>query len=93
MLSSTIFFILVNLIVDALLIFGPAFVISQGSRHAGPADSLLFYFYLIWRTAFVDGEMGYAAALAWILTLGGFFIVWAKFRLEKRYVFYEAGDC
>ena len=91
MLSSTIFFILINLIVDALLIFGPAFVIAQGSRHAGPADSLLFFMYLIWRTAFVDQEIGYAAALAWFLTLGGFLVVWITLRLEKRFVFYESG--
>ena len=90
MLSSTIFFILINLIVDALLIFGPAFVISQGGRTAGPADSLLFYFFLIWRTAFVDQEIGYSAALAWILTIAGFLVVWLTLRLEKRFLFYES---
>jgi multiple sugar transport system permease protein len=92
MLSPTIFFIVLNLIVDALLILGPAFVVSQGARTAGPADSLLFYFYLIWRTAFRDGEMGYGAALAWLLTILGFVIVWVTLRFEKRFVFYEAGD-
>jgi multiple sugar transport system permease protein len=91
MLSPTIFFVLINAIVDALLIFGPAFVVSSGSRHAGPDDSLLYYFYLIWRTGFRDGEIGYAAALAWILTIVGFVIVWLTLRLEKRFVFYEAG--
>jgi ABC-type sugar transport system permease subunit len=91
MLSSTVFFIFINLLIDALLIFGPAFVISQGSRHAGPGDSLLFYLYLIWRTAFRDGELGYGVALAWFLTVGGFIVVWLAFRLERRFVFYEAG--
>jgi multiple sugar transport system permease protein len=92
MLSSTVFFIFINLIIDALLIFGPAFVVSQGSRHAGPADSLLFYLYLIWRTAFRDGELGYGVALAWFLTVGGTLIVWLAFRLERRFVFYQAGE-
>jgi ABC-type sugar transport system permease subunit len=91
MLSPTIFFIVINLVVDALLIFGPAFVISQGSRHAGPDDSLLFFLYLIWRTAFRDGEIGYGVALAWFLTLLGLLIVWVTLRFEKRFVFYEAG--
>jgi multiple sugar transport system permease protein len=92
MLSSTVFFIFINMIVDALLIFGPAFVISQGGTRAGPDDSLLFYLYLLWRTAFRDGELGYGVALAWFLTVFGTLIVWVAFRLERRFVYYETGE-
>jgi multiple sugar transport system permease protein len=91
MLSPTIFFLVVNGIVDALLIFGPVFVISQGGTTGGPNDSLLFYMYYLWRKGFVEGELGYAAALAWILTIAGFILVWITFRFEKRFVYYEAG--
>jgi multiple sugar transport system permease protein len=91
MLSPTIFFLLVNSIVDALLVFGPVFIVSSGSATGGPANSLLFYMYYLYRRGFVDGELGYAAALAWILTIVGVVIVWITFRLEKRFVFYETG--
>jgi multiple sugar transport system permease protein len=90
MLSPTLFFLLINTIVDALLVFGQVYVISAGGNSGGPANSLLFYMYYLYRKGFVDGELGYAAALSWILTLVGILIVWAVFRLEKRFVFYEA---
>jgi multiple sugar transport system permease protein len=90
MLSPTMFFVLVNAVVDALLVFGPIYVLSSGGATGGPANSLLFYMYYLYRKGFVDGELGYAAALSWILTLVGILIVWAVFRLEKRFVFYEA---
>jgi multiple sugar transport system permease protein len=81
----------VNTIVDALLVFGPVFVVSSGAETGGPGNSLMFYMYYLYRKGFVDGELGYAAALAWILTIVGVVIVWITFRLEKRFVFYEAG--
>jgi multiple sugar transport system permease protein len=92
MLSPTIFFLLINSIVDALLVFGPVYVVSGGVSTGGPANSLLFYMYYLYRRGFVDGELGYAAALAWILTIIGVLIVWITFRLEKRFVFYESGS-
>jgi multiple sugar transport system permease protein len=85
------FFLLVNGIVDALIIFGPVFFIRQGGSNGGPNDSLLFYMYYLWRKGFLDGELAYAAALAWILTIAGFILVWITFRFEKRFVYYEAG--
>jgi multiple sugar transport system permease protein len=45
--------------------------------------------YYLYRKGFVEGELGYAAALSWILTLVGVVIVWLVFRLERRFVFYE----
>ena len=91
MLSPTMFFVLVNAVVDALLVFGPIYVISAGGATGGPANSLLFYMYYLYRRGFVEGELGYAAALSWILTVVGVVIVWLVFRLEKRFVFYETG--
>jgi multiple sugar transport system permease protein len=45
---------------------------------------------LLYRRGFVEGQMGYAAALAWILTVIGLLLVWLTFKLEKRFVFYQA---
>ena len=89
LLSPTLFFVLINLVVDGLLIFGPIFVISGGAYRGGPDDSLLFYMLYLYRKGFLEGLLGYAAALAWILTLVGVVLVWLTFRLERRFVFYE----
>jgi multiple sugar transport system permease protein len=89
MLSPTMFFLLIGELTAALVIIGPVIVISGAGGDAGPADSLLFYMLLLYRRGFVEGQLGYAAALAWILTVIGFVLVWITFRLEKRFVFYH----
>jgi hypothetical protein len=39
---------------------------------------------------FIEGLMGYGSAVAWLLTITGCLIVLAAFRLERRFVYYEA---
>ena len=90
LLSPTIFFLFIGELTAALVIIGPVIVISGAGGGAGPADSLLFYMLLLYRRGFVEGQMGYAAALAWILTVMGLLLVWVTFKLEKRLVFYQA---
>jgi multiple sugar transport system permease protein len=89
MLSPTMFFLFIGELTAALVIIGPVIVISGASGAAGPADSLLFYMLLLYRRGFVEGQMGYAAALAWILTVIGLALVWLTFKFEKRFVFYQ----
>lgn len=89
MLSPTLFFLLISAVIDALLIIGPLIVIAGRAGGGGPGDSLLFYMLYLYRVGFVDGALGYAAALAWILTIVGVALVYLTFRLERRYVFYE----
>ena len=90
LLSPTMFFLFIGELTAALVIIGPVIVISGAGGAAGPADSLLFYMLLLYRRGFVEGQMGYAAALAWILTVIGLLLVWLTFKLEKRFVFYQA---
>lgn len=90
LLSGTVFFVLINLLVDSLLIFAPVFIASGGTQSGGPNNSLLFYMYYVYRKALIEGDLGYGAALAWILTLLGALLVWIAFRFEKR-VYYQAG--
>ena len=89
LLSPTMFFLLIGELTAALVIIGPVIVISGAGGAAGPDDSLLFYMLLLYRRGFVEGQMGYAAALAWVLTIIGLILVWVTFRLEKRFVFYQ----
>ncbi len=90
MLSPTMFFLLIGELTAALVIIGPIIVISGAGGAAGPADSLLFYMLLLYRRGFVEGQLGYAAALAWILTVIGLILVWITFRFERRFVYYQA---
>lgn len=89
LLSPTLFFVTVNLVIDGLLVFGPIFVISGGANSGGPADSLLFYMLYLYRKGFLEGQLGYACALSWILTVIGVLFVWLTFKFERRFVFYE----
>ena len=90
MLSPTMFFLFIGELTAALVIIGPVIVISGAGGAAGPADSLLFYMLLLYRRGFVEGQLGYAAALAWILTVIGLALVYVTFKLEKRFVYYQA---
>ena len=92
MLSPTMFFLLLNAVIDALLIFGPLFVLVGGGGSGGPENSLLFYMLYLYRVAFVQGFMGYGTALAWILTIIGVLIVFIMMKLERYFVFYESED-
>jgi multiple sugar transport system permease protein len=89
MLSPTLFFLLITAVIEALLIIGPLIVIAGRGGGGGPADSLLFYMLYLYRVGFVQGQLGYAAALAWILTVIGVILVTFTFRLERRLVFYD----
>jgi ABC-type sugar transport system permease subunit len=89
MLSPTLFFLLITSVIEALLIIGPLIVIAGRGGSGGPADSLLFYMLYLYRVGFVQGQLGYAAALAWILTVIGVVLVTLTFQLERRFVFYD----
>jgi multiple sugar transport system permease protein len=94
MLSPTIFFLVLNAVIDALLIFGPLFVLTASGTGGvgGPENSLLFYMLYLYRVAFVQGFMGYGTALAWILTIIGVLMVFLMMKLERRFVFYESEE-
>ena len=92
MLSPTIFFLVLNAVIDALLIFGPLFVLTGGTGGGGPENALLFYMLYLYRVAFVQGFMGYGTALAWILTIIGVLMVVIMMKLEQRFVFYESEE-
>jgi multiple sugar transport system permease protein len=65
LLTPIIFFNVVLQLIGAFQVFGSAFVISGGT--GGPSDSLLVYTLYLYQAAFTNFEMGYAAAMAWVL--------------------------
>ncbi|HSI83724.1 MAG: extracellular solute-binding protein [Candidatus Methylacidiphilales bacterium] len=87
LLSPYIFFNLVIGIIATLQIFTQAFVMTQG----GPANSTLFYVYHLFNNAFRYLDMGYAAAMAWVLFIVVLLLTLLQMKLSERWVHYE-GD-
>ncbi|MCL2472189.1 MAG: sugar ABC transporter permease [Treponema sp.] len=73
--------------------FTQAYLMSSSSSGqdamAGPANSLLFYVFYVYRTAFMYSKMGYAAALSVMLFIASLFIAFIVFRWGRSWVFYE----
>ena len=93
MLSPTIFFLALDAVISALLLFGPLFVLTVGRGAGGlggPENSLLFYMVYMYDIAFGQGFMGYGTALAMILATIGVALVFILMKLERRFVFYES---
>ncbi len=65
LLTPIIFFNLVMQMIGAFQAFTPSYIISGGE--GGPADSTLFYTLYLYQEAFTSFQMGYAAAMAWML--------------------------
>lgn len=87
MLSPVLFFNLLLETIHSFQIFGSAFIISGGT--GGPAGSTLFYTLYLYRRGFVDFQMGYAAAMAWVLVLAVGVITFIFFKTSKSWVHYS----
>jgi multiple sugar transport system permease protein len=85
LLSPTIFFILVTNIISSLQIFSEPFIMTQG----GPANSTLTIVYYLYQKGFQRFQMGYGAALAWIVFALIFLVTIIQFRISKHWVFEE----
>nr|WP_307251130.1 sugar ABC transporter permease [Kineosporia succinea] len=87
MLSPIIFFNLVLGIIGAFQSFTQAFVVSDG--RGGPSDSTLFFTLYLYQQGFVNFNMGYASALAWLLLLIVAVFTAINFWASKFWVFYD----
>lgn len=83
-LSPIIFFNLIMGLIGAFQTFNQAYIMTGG----GPNNASLFYVYLIYREAFVNSNMGYASALAWILFIVISIFTLLIFRWGKSWVYY-----
>ena len=86
LLSPVIFFNLVLQMIGAFQAFTPAYVISGGN--GGPVGSTLFYTLYLYQRGFGSFEMGYAAALAWVLVAAIAVMTAINFLAAKKWVFY-----
>ncbi|MFQ5856491.1 MAG: carbohydrate ABC transporter permease [Anaerolineae bacterium] len=86
LLTPTLFFQLIIQMIESFKVFTEAFVITKG----GPLKATYFYLLYFYEEAFQNFNMGYASALALVLTI---IILSATVILNytsKHWVFYEA---
>lgn len=86
LLSPIVFFNLTLQLIRSFQAFAPAFIISNGD--GGPADSTLFYSLYLYQEGFVNFDMGYAAAMAWMLVLLAGSVVAVNFFFSRYWVHY-----
>ena len=86
MLTPTIFFNLIQQIINGFRIFTESKIITDG----GPMNSTLTYVLYLYRSAFTNFHMGYSCALAWIMVLIIGAATLLLFKTQKSWVHYEA---
>jgi multiple sugar transport system permease protein len=86
LLTPTILFQLIIEMIDSFKVFTEAFVITQG----GPLKQTYFYLLYFYEEAFQNFNMGYASALALVLTLVILAATIFVNHTSKRWVFYES---
>ena len=88
MLTPIIFFNFVVQMINGLMMFTQAFVITGG----GPHNQTLLYILYVFRNGFTYYRMGYASALAWVmLVIAGIFTA-IIFKTSSYWVFYETKE-
>lgn len=88
LLSPVIFFNLVMQLIYGFMTFTQAYVITSGK----PLDTTLFYNLYVFNRAFSDFDLGYSAAMSWVLLLVIALVSALMFQLSRFWVFYEAGE-
>ncbi|MFC1672079.1 carbohydrate ABC transporter permease [Planctomycetota bacterium] len=88
MITPVIFFQLTMGLIGSFQIFSQAYVMSG----RGIDNSTLFYVYYLFEQAFRYFRMGYASAMAWVLFAGILAVTVLKFKLAKRWVYYEGAE-
>ncbi len=93
MISPVILFNLVIGLIAAFQVFALPFIIfgnRQGaSTLGGPLNAALMYSVQLYSVAFQQFRMGYASAMAWIMTVLIFSLSLLALRLSRRFVHYE----
>jgi multiple sugar transport system permease protein len=86
MITPAVFFNMVLGIIGSFQVFNAAYIITAG----GPANATLVYILHLYRSAFEQGKMGYASALAWFLFLVILAFTLVQLVMAKMWVYYEA---
>lgn len=86
-LTPVILFNLVTGLIRSVQAFTSIYVLSEGT--GAPGQSLSVVGLHLFLAAFVDLEMGYASAMAWLLFCGMIVATWLLFRSSRHWVYYR----
>jgi len=86
MLTPTIFFNLINQIINGFMAFTQSYIITQGK----PKDMTLFYTVYMYQNSFTYGKLGYGCAMAWFMVLFVGAVTLLLFVTQNKWVYYEA---
>ena len=90
MMSPIIFFNLVLGFINAFQSFTIVYLITSGT--GGPENATLFLVLYIYRTGFRNQNMGYAAALSWVLFIILAILSFVIFKYLGKRIYYENPD-
>lgn len=91
MISPVILYNLVIGLIGTFQYFVIAYTITIPAGRGGNGLSMYFYNLHVYREAYVFFDMGYAAALAWVLLVIVLIITALVFRSSNKWVYYAAG--
>ena len=86
-MSPIIFFNLILGFINTFQVFTIAYLITGGT--GGPENSTLFLVLYIYRTGFRNQNMGYAAALSWVLFIILLVLSFIVFKYLGSRIYYE----
>jgi multiple sugar transport system permease protein len=85
LLMPIIFFNFIMQMISGFRVFTQAFIVTGGA----PLDTTLFYSLYLYNRAFTSYQMGYAAAMAWIMLIIIAVLTTLSFQVSNRWVYYE----
>lgn len=89
MIAPATFYNLVIGVIATLQIFEPAVTLV---RDGGQNQALYFVAYYLWRATFRFNQIGYGAAMSWVLLIIVLILTAIQFRLSNRWVYYEGNS-
>jgi multiple sugar transport system permease protein len=88
MISPVVLFNVITLMIGTLQVFALPLALFQKNK-GGPGGVANFYTSYMYDKAFIDGEMGYACALAWVQLLAVLTLTGLLFLVSRRAVHYR----
>ncbi|WP_370639079.1 carbohydrate ABC transporter permease [Cohnella sp. REN36] len=86
-ISPVFLFQLIMSIIGSFQVFTQSFIMT----HGGPHYATLFYVYYLYQNAFVNFNLGYASAMAWLLLIVIMLLTYVIMRTSNRFIYYEGG--
>ncbi len=84
LLSPTSFFVVIISLINGFQVFDQVYVMTGG----GPAGATTVVVEQVFTNAFRYGQMGYAAAMSWVLFVIILAVTLGQFRMQRRWVTY-----